>query len=189
MSWIKDFRLRYGLSQSQLGVFAGISRSYLSMLEAREEIPSALMILFTALEKEFKKAAAEPSIEPLPAHPTRHEKNLSALLKRIQKKETYVKKLEKRLEEREDRFQKMAVITKVCYRWQEQKKDEDPIIHEKIGTILADQDLELIYCGPEARSILRVAIGRIRSEIRVAQEEYENLFQNPHPNPPSPPTP
>ena len=189
MSWIKDFRLRYGLSQSQLGVFAGISRSYLSMLEAREEIPSALMILFADLEKEFQKATAEPMDEPVPVNPLKHEKNLSALLKRIQKKETYVKKLEKRLEEREDRFQKMAVIIKVCNRWLEQKKDEDPIIHEKIGTILSDQELKLIHCGPEARSILRVAIGRIRSEIRVAREEYENLSQNTHPIPPFPPTP
>ena len=180
MSWIKDFRLRYGLTQSQLALFAGITRTYLSVLELRSEFPPALERLFTDLDKEFEKAVSETADEPTFKNETKYQKHLYDLRKLIERKESNIKRLEKELKKKESRYKNLVVIHKVCNRWLNLYKDKDPLIHVKTASLLSGQEVELITCGPEARSRIRLSISRVRSEIQTAKEEYENFSQSIH---------
>jgi len=177
MSWIKDFRLRYGLTQSQLARFAGITRNYLGVIEGRAEIPAPLERLLTELEKEFERATSKTDVELSLVNTTKHQKHLSDLQKRIERKEVYLKRLEKELAQKKVRYKNLHILQQVSNRWLDLKKDEDPLIVQKTTSLLSEIDVEIITCGPEVLSKLRLTIGRTRSEVKVAKEEFENLSQ------------
>ena len=54
-------------------------------------------------------------------------------------------------------------------------QDRDPLIKEKIDSLLAEKKAEMLLCGPEALSGIRVSIIRLRSEVEAADYEYQKL--------------
>ena len=180
MSWIRNFRLRYGLTQSQLALFAGVTRVYISVLEVRSEIPPSLERLLSDLEAEFESAGNSPDGLPPQSHPFQQQKRLKQLLRAIGKKKAQLVRLEKKRASLEIRYSRLAVFERVCHRWEAKQQDRDPLINEKISSLLAGQKAEMLRCGPEAMSIIRVSIIRLRAEVEAAEYEYSLLSQNIH---------
>jgi transcriptional regulator with XRE-family HTH domain len=178
MSWIKNFRLRYGLTQSQLARFTGVTRVYISVLEVRTEIPPFLERLLFDLETEFDSATRMQESQRPQGHPFQQQKRLSNLRKAIEKKKTQLARLEKKLTSLEIRYNHLAVFQTVCRRWKEKYQGHDPLIQEKINSLLAEKKVDMLRCGPEALSALRVSIIRLSSEVQASEREYNHLSQN-----------
>ncbi len=177
MSWIKNFRLRYGLTQSQLARFAGVTRIYISVLEVRSEIPPLLERLLSDLQAAFESASEEQEALAPQSHPIQQQKHLLQLLCAIEKKKAQVVRLEKKQADLEIRYSRLAVFQRVCHRWEEKHQGHDPLIKEKIDSLWAEKKAEMLLCGPEALSAIRVSIIRLRSEIEAAEFEYQKLSQ------------
>ncbi len=177
MSWIKNFRLRYGLTQSQLARFAGVTRNYIALLEGRSEIPASLERLLVNLEIEFESASAIQEALAPQSHPVQQQKRLSQLLNAIEKKKAQLDRLEKKLASLEIRYANLALFQRVCHSWKTKQQDHDPLIKLKIDFLLAEKKVEMQICGPEALSVIRVSIIRLRSEVESSEYEYQKLSQ------------
>ncbi len=175
MSWIKNFRLRYGLTQSQLARFAGVTRIYISVLEVRSEVPPSLERLLSDLEAEFELASTSQEGLVPQSHPFQQQKRLSQLQRIIKKKKAQLLRLEKKFASLETRYANLAVFQRVCQRWKEKQQDCDPLITEKIDSLLAEKKAEMLLYSPEALSVIRICIIRLRSEVEAAEHEYQNL--------------
>ena len=178
MSWIKNFRLRYGLTQFEIARFAGLTRNYIGLLEGRSEIPASLERLLFYLEAEFESASRVQDALAPQSHPYQQQKRLSQLLRSIEKKKVQLVRLEKKLASLEIRYANLAVFQRVCHRWKAMQQDHDPHIKVKIDSLLADKKVEMLRCGPEALSVIRVSIIRLRSEVEAAEHEYQKLSHN-----------
>ena len=180
MSWIKNFRLRYGLTQSQLARFAGVTRIYISVLELRSETPPLLERLISDLEVEFELASSSEEVLSPQSHPYQQQKRLSHLLKVIEKKKALLVRLEKKLASLEIRYANLAIFQKVCHSWKARLRDHDPLVKLKIDSLLAEKKVEMHICGPEALSVIRLRIIRLRSEVESSEYEYQKLSQTNH---------
>lgn len=178
MSWIKNFRLRYGLTQSQLARFAGVTRIYISVLEVRSEIPPLLERLLSDLEAAFESASKEQDALAPQSHPIQQQKRLKQLWKLMEKKKAQLVRLEKKHASLEVRYARLAVFQRVCHSWEIKQQDNDPLIKEKIDSLLAEKKAEMLLCGPEALSAIRVSIIRLRAEVEASEYEYSLLSQN-----------
>ena len=183
MSYIKNFRLRYGLKQSVLARFTGLTRNYIAVLEGRSEIPLFLERILSDLEAAFESASEEQEALAPQSHPIQQQKHLLQLLCAIEKKKAQLVRLEKKQADLEIRYSRLAVFQRVCHRWEEMHRDRDPLIKEKIDSLLAEKKAEMLLCGPEALSAIRVSIIRLRSEIEAAEYEYQSLSQINHYSP------
>jgi len=177
MSWIKDFRLRYGLTQSELARFAGVTRNYIAILEGRSEIPTSLERLLVNLEIEFESASGVQEAQGPQSHPYQQQKRLSHLLKVIEKKMAQLVRMEKKLASLEIRYANLAVFQRVCQSWKTKQQDHDPLIKLKIDSLLAEKKVEMQICGPEALSVIRLRIIRLRSEVESSEYEHQKLSQ------------
>jgi transcriptional regulator with XRE-family HTH domain len=175
MSWIKNFRLRYGLTQSQLARFVGLTRNYIAVLEGRTEIPPFLERLLFDLEAEFESASNSQEGFAPQSHPFQQQKRLSQLQRIIKKKKAQLLRLEKKFASLETRYANLAIFQRVCQRWKGKQQDHDPLITEKINSLLAEKKAEMLLYSPEALSVIRICIIRLRSEVEAAEHEYQNL--------------
>lgn len=177
MAWIKDFRKARGLSQVQLARFAGISRTYLSVLELRPSLPDGLNTLFLDLQTEFDRADAVVKSQEFVSPPHKTNDFTSALEQRLVKKREQLKGLQRRLGSLEKRYRQLLLLRQVCERWRSLKKDTDPTLEVKLGALEAGQKTELRRCGPAARAEIRIRIACLEAEIEMAAEELK-FFSN-----------
>ena len=181
MSWIKEFRLTYGLSQFQLAQFVGITTPYFSVLESRGRVPSRIKDLLLELRKEFEQAQQELNPSDSFHFPIRKDSIPSNLVLRLEKKEDLLDRLQKELASLEQRHSRVILLQKVCQRWKDKKAASDPEVHIKLGSLESGQMVEAIQCGPGPQSKIRVKIARLKSEIRTLKEELEKYFPNQNP--------
>jgi transcriptional regulator with XRE-family HTH domain len=176
MSWIKEFRKARGLSQLDLAQFAGISRSYLSILESRKNIPTELNSLFLELEAVFTMADAETDYSAFVSTPQKTSGFQSELQLRLAKKEKQIKALQNQLDALEARYKELLLLRKVCEMWRTLKTGIDPALPAKLNAIEAGQKTELRRCGPMARAKIRIRIARLEAETEIISEEIK-FFQ------------
>lgn len=173
MEWMIGFRKAYGLSQLQLAQFAGISRTYLSVLEQRHRLPAGLHALFLELKAEFEGADAETNP---PAVLTSSQKTTSfceKLRERLLKKQEQHAALRRQLASLEKRYRHLERLARVCARWKMLKQDSDPGLSIKMGALEAGQKKELRQCGPTAQAKIRIRIAGLEAEIKTISEELK----------------
>ena len=177
MSWIKDFRNARGLSQLQLAQFAGISRSYLSVLEGRQSLPTKLNSLFLELERIFTLADAGTDYNAFVSPPQKTIGFQSELQLRLEKKVEQIQAFRTQLVKLEKRYHHLLLLRKVCEQWRVLKTGLDPALPAKINVLEANQKTELRRCGPMARAKIRIRIARLEAEAEIISEEFQ-FFSN-----------
>jgi transcriptional regulator with XRE-family HTH domain len=171
MSWIKNFRESYGLSQLQLAHFTGITRDYIAFIERQRHPPSNLKHLFDELQTEFENVQALADEEEDLSDPIQNAELLKDIRLRIEKKEAQLRRLSKKLAELKERQKNLKVLRKVSSNWKAKKLDTDPDILSKTGPIESGIKVEILRCGPAAQSRIRLKMARVQAEIDAAKEE------------------
>jgi transcriptional regulator with XRE-family HTH domain len=177
MSWIKNFRESYGLSQLQLAHFAGITRDYIAFIETQRLPPSKLKYLFDELQTDFENVEALADEEEDLSDPIQNAALLIEFKLRIEKKEAQLYRLGKKLAELKKRHRNLKLLKQVSSGWKAKKLDLDPDILVKMGPIESGIKLEIRRCGPAAQSRIRLKIARVQAEIDAAKEEIEKISQ------------
>ena len=175
MSWIKNFRESYGLSQLQLAHFAGITRDYIAFIERQRHPPSYLKHLFDELQMEFENVQDQADEEEDLSDPIQNAELLKDIRLRIEKKEAQLRRLSKKLAELKERQKNLKVLRKVSSNWKAKKLATDPDILTKMGPIESGILVEILRCGPAAQSRIRLKMARVQAEIDAAKEEIVKI--------------
>jgi transcriptional regulator with XRE-family HTH domain len=175
MSWIKNFRESYGLSQLQLAHFAGITRDYVAFLETQRHPPSYLKHLFDELQAEFEDVQALDDEQEDLSDPIQNAALLKDIRLRIEKKEAQFGRLTKKLAELKERQKNLKMLQRVVSRWKVKKQAIDPDILAKMGPIESGILVEILHCGPAAQARIRLKMTRVQAEIVAAKEEIVKI--------------
>ena len=175
MSWIKNFRESYGLSQLQLAYFAGITRDYVAFIETQRHPPSYLKHLFEELQTEFENAQALADEGEDLSDPIQNAELLKDIRLRLESKEAQLRRLIKKLAELKERQKNLKVLQKLVPLWKAKKQATDPDILTKMGPIESGILVEIPRCGPAAQSCIRMKMARVQAEIVAAKEEIVKL--------------
>jgi len=175
MSWIKDFRKARGLSQIQLAQFAGISRTYLSILEVRPGLPPELNKLFLELKQEFDLADALIIEQDFVSSPQKTAAFLQELQEQINKKSKQLAALGFKLASIEKRYRELFLLARVCDAWKRLKTDIDPMLSAKMGAIEFNMKSELRLCGQPAQEKIRIRMAGLEEEIKIISKKL-NFF-------------
>lgn len=173
MSWIKDFRKAYGLSQLQLAQFAGLSRNHLSMLEVRKQIPAGLHTLFLELKQAFDQADENITDETVEWSEQKRAATINQIQQRLFRKTEQLERLQRQTISLEKRYQNLNRLQQVCLRWRDLKSDSDPAIDTKIAAIQAKRKQEIRKCGPAAQTKIRIRMAILVAEIEISSEEIK----------------